>query len=223
MSADSYGALWYTPDRACRSILTVACFSALVSAGGLSSTPNCSRVLSKEIFFPESAIPISALSKLLRTDSSSNRAEVSPHSATTTPWWTIIRVVEWWWLDQACSSARPAFDHPDRSGGTRSQVAPGKVPRAARGAQQSAQIRVTLIVVDFMSAFRERIFGSLRIPSLPLPLGTSPSFYLRVWTSVNLIHSRITSAKRTRLAKRIIRRICSLHRLNHQSLPARSP
>src|ERR1700733_2048735 len=176
MSADSYSALWYTPDRACRSILTVACFSALVSAGGLSSTFNCSRVLSKEIFLAETAIPISALSKLLRTDSSSNRAEVSPHSATTTPWWTIIRVVEWCWLDQACSSARPAFDHPDRSGGTRSQAAPGKVPCAARGAQHSAQIRATLIVVDFISPFGgenswflERTLSATRNVALILP------------------------------------------------------
>jgi hypothetical protein len=113
------------PERACNSIRTVACFSISVSDGGLSSIPRCASVLSRSIFFRATAIPISALSKLLRTEASSVRLTVSPQSTTTTPCATTISAVEWSAFARSCATVSAASDQPASEAGMWRHSAPG--------------------------------------------------------------------------------------------------
>ena len=80
--------------------------------------PSWASVLSREILRSATAMPIKALSRLLRTDASSVRLAVSPHSATTAPRWTTMKAVEWICFDQSCTSASAASDQPDCAGAT---------------------------------------------------------------------------------------------------------
>src|SRR5215510_14237015 len=71
------------------------------------------------------ALPIRALSKLLRTDASGVLAVMSPHSATTTPRCTTITAVDLIAFDHASAFSSFNADHPALTGSTRSHSPSG--------------------------------------------------------------------------------------------------
>ena len=109
----------------------MALFSSAVSDGSLSSMPSAPIGRERSISPRSTAIPINALSRLLRTEASGVLADVSPHSATTAPRCTTITAVEPMRCDHCSAFASLLADHPAASGSTRSQAAPGKRSAAA--------------------------------------------------------------------------------------------
>lgn len=67
----------------------MACFSAAVSAGSLSSMPSSARVSDMRRRPSWTWMPISALTKAFRMECTLNRVAVSPHSSTMRPSTTI--------------------------------------------------------------------------------------------------------------------------------------
>ena len=125
------------PERDIRRSRTVALFSSAVSDGSLSSMPSAPIGWERSISPRSTAIPIRALSRLLRTEASGVLADVSPHSATTAPRCTTITAVEPMRCDHCSAFASLLADHPAASGSTRSQAAPGK--RSAAAANSSCE------------------------------------------------------------------------------------
>src|SRR5262245_17706595 len=86
------------------------------------------------------ALPISALSTLLRTEASGVLAAVSPHCATTAPRCTTITAVVPICCVQASAFASFSRDHPATSGSTWSQPVSGK--RSASAGTSGAGARL---------------------------------------------------------------------------------
>ena len=122
------------PERDIRRSRTVALFSSAVSDGSLSSMPSAPIGWERSISPRSTAIPISALSRLLRTEASGVLADVSPHSATTAPRCTTITAVEPMRCDH-CFRLRELARRP--SGGLGVDTLPGG-PRETIGGRSDS-------------------------------------------------------------------------------------
>jgi hypothetical protein len=69
-------------------------FSSSLKDGSLSSMPSAPIGWDRAISPRSTALPISGLKRLFRTEASGVFAAVSPHSATTEPWWITITAVD---------------------------------------------------------------------------------------------------------------------------------
>jgi hypothetical protein len=103
----------------------VACFSSAESAGGSSSTPNCSSVSSSRNWPCAAATQTSALAKLFRTEWRLVLLDMSPHSATMSPSWMTRPDVDPDFFAKAIARARPLVEKPCVAGAACSQEAPG--------------------------------------------------------------------------------------------------